>query len=147
MTHKISLSKCSPLEKIKTQKHRDAKTQRFSNVFPCALASLRPGVKFSSLRLTSYFLLPLLLLLFLTLPTPTYAQEPDSPPSVSQGGMQWAQNCQPCHGTTGQGDGPSAAGEIDESVYQQARARTKAELARMMESAPLGNSKKIIDQS
>jgi hypothetical protein len=29
-----------------------------------------------------------------------------------------------------------ATGEIDESVYQQARARTKAELARMMEYTP-----------
>lgn len=39
------------------------------------------------------------------------AQEPDSGlPSVSGGGGLWVDNCQPCHGLTGQGDGPSAQG-------------------------------------
>lgn len=39
------------------------------------------------------------------------AQEPDSDlPSVSGGSGLWAENCQPCHGPTGAGDGPSAQG-------------------------------------
>jgi mono/diheme cytochrome c family protein len=35
-------------------------------------------------------------------------QSPDTPPSVAGGRELWAQNCQPCHGPTGQGDGPTA---------------------------------------
>ncbi len=50
------------------------------------------------------------LLLILIFPAPTSAQGPDTPPSVSSGGTLWVQNCQPCHGGDGQGDGPSAAG-------------------------------------
>ena len=100
MTLKIPTIKL--LEKQKTPSRRDAKPQRFSNIPPRALAPLRPGVKNLSLLFT------LLSLLLLT--TPAYAQEPDTRPSVSQGGALWTQNCQPCHGATGQGDGPSAAG-------------------------------------
>ncbi len=50
--------------------------------------------------------------LLLTGPDPTQAappaQAPDTPPSVAGGQAQWTQNCQPCHGPTGQGDGPTA---------------------------------------
>jgi len=82
MISKTTFLKCNPSEKIKTQRYI--------------------GVKNLSLLLS--------LLSLLLLATPTYAQEPDSPPSVSQGAMLWTQNCQPCHGVAGQGDGPSAAG-------------------------------------
>lgn len=37
------------------------------------------------------------------------AQGPDTPPSVSGGRALWGENCLPCHGPTGQGDGPTAA--------------------------------------
>ncbi len=37
------------------------------------------------------------------------AQSPDGRPSVSGGRALWAANCQPCHGPTGRGDGPTAA--------------------------------------
>lgn len=36
------------------------------------------------------------------------AQSPDAPPSVSAGRGLWAENCLPCHGLTGRGDGPTA---------------------------------------
>ncbi len=101
MIYNISLSKRSPSEKIKTQRRRDAKSLRFFNILLCIPTPLPPGVKNLSLLFT--------LLSLLLLAIPIHAQEPDSPPSVSQGGMLWTQNCQPCHGTTGQGDGPSAA--------------------------------------
>jgi mono/diheme cytochrome c family protein len=35
------------------------------------------------------------------------AQSPDTSPAVSGGKALWAENCQPCHGPTGQGDGPA----------------------------------------
>jgi mono/diheme cytochrome c family protein len=36
-------------------------------------------------------------------------QAPDTPPSAAGGRALWTENCQPCHGSTGQGDGPTAA--------------------------------------
>ncbi len=36
------------------------------------------------------------------------AQTPDGAPSVSGGQSLWAENCLPCHGPAGQGDGPTA---------------------------------------
>ncbi len=36
-------------------------------------------------------------------------QTPDASPSVLEGRGLWAENCQPCHGRTGRGDGPTAA--------------------------------------
>lgn len=58
----------------------------------------------------SICLLSLLLfwLLFL-LPLPTYAQGPEARPAVSNGRANWPENCAPCHGPTGLGDGPTAA--------------------------------------
>lgn len=41
-------------------------------------------------------------------PVPVLADSPDTPPSVSDGRVLWTENCQPCHGPTGQGDGPAA---------------------------------------
>ena len=35
-------------------------------------------------------------------------QAPDTAPSVSGGRELWTENCLPCHGSTGQGDGPTA---------------------------------------
>jgi mono/diheme cytochrome c family protein len=36
------------------------------------------------------------------------AQSPDAPPSVSAGRALWPENCLPCHGSSGQGNGPAA---------------------------------------
>ena len=36
------------------------------------------------------------------------AQAPDTKPSVSGGRALWTENCAPCHGPAGQGDGPTA---------------------------------------
>ncbi len=36
------------------------------------------------------------------------AQAPDTPPAVAGGQAHWVENCQPCHGPTGKGDGPAA---------------------------------------
>lgn len=39
---------------------------------------------------------------------PLHAQAPDTQPSVSAGRALWPENCLPCHGPTGRGDGPTA---------------------------------------
>jgi mono/diheme cytochrome c family protein/5-hydroxyisourate hydrolase-like protein (transthyretin family) len=61
----------------------------------------------------SHICLSLLALLLAGLLTaaPARAQGPTpiEPPSVSGGQALWAENCLPCHGPTGQGDGPTAA--------------------------------------
>ncbi len=49
------------------------------------------------------------LLLLALLAVPTTAQEPATPPSPGNGSLLWAENCAPCHGATGKGDGPTAA--------------------------------------
>src|SRR5262245_25399205 len=36
------------------------------------------------------------------------AQVPATKPSISGGRALWTENCAPCHGPTGQGDGPTA---------------------------------------
>jgi mono/diheme cytochrome c family protein/5-hydroxyisourate hydrolase-like protein (transthyretin family) len=36
------------------------------------------------------------------------AQAPTTKPSISGGRALWSENCEPCHGPTGQGDGPTA---------------------------------------
>ena len=41
-------------------------------------------------------------------PTVILAQEPIVPPSVTGGQALWPENCLPCHGPAGQGDGPTA---------------------------------------
>jgi mono/diheme cytochrome c family protein len=41
-------------------------------------------------------------------PGSAQAQAPDRAPSVTSGQVLWGQNCAPCHGPTGQGDGPTA---------------------------------------
>ncbi len=44
-------------------------------------------------------------------PTPAApAESAVTPPEPLSGQANWVQNCAPCHGTTGKGDGPSAAG-------------------------------------
>ena len=59
------------------------------------------------------------------------AQAPEATPSVAGGRVLWAENCLPCHGPTGRGDGPTAqsipnpvGNLIDPEVY---RNRTPAE--------------------
>lgn len=46
-------------------------------------------------------------------PSPTYSLDqvspPDSPPTAGSGRAIYVENCAPCHGITGMGDGPSAA--------------------------------------
>ncbi|MCB0211713.1 MAG: c-type cytochrome [Anaerolineae bacterium] len=39
---------------------------------------------------------------------PAYAQSPDTQPAVSGGRGLWSENCAPCHGPTGAGDGPTS---------------------------------------
>lgn len=63
--------------------------------------------------------------------TPAQAQSPDSKPEVSGGRPLWSENCAPCHGPTGAGDGPTAQSIengvpslLDPEVY---RASTPAE--------------------
>lgn len=55
--------------------------------------------------------LVLMALLMLVLSDSVQAQEPQpplTPPSVTAGQALWPENCLPCHGPTGQGDGPTA---------------------------------------
>lgn len=40
--------------------------------------------------------------------TPVLAQSPDTQPSASGARGNWVENCVPCHGSTGLGDGPTA---------------------------------------
>ncbi|MEM7342706.1 MAG: c-type cytochrome, partial [Chloroflexota bacterium] len=47
-------------------------------------------------------------LAFLLLTSPALAQTPDSKPLVSGGQALWSENCLPCHGETGLGDGPTS---------------------------------------
>jgi mono/diheme cytochrome c family protein len=59
------------------------------------------------------------------------AQAPETTPSVLGGRALWPENCLPCHGPTGQGDGP-AAEDIDQPLPdftdpQAARLRVPAE--------------------
>ncbi|MCK6624925.1 MAG: c-type cytochrome [Anaerolineae bacterium] len=65
------------------------------------------------LTLNVSFLLILSGLIIYTSPSRLFAappaQAPDVPPSVSDGRALWAENCQPCHGPAGQGDGPASA--------------------------------------
>ena len=70
----------------------------------CQVSGIRCQVGHIVLLLTTYFLLltPYFVL-------PAYAQDPDTTPAVAEGQLIWVQNCQPCHGPTGKGDGPSAA--------------------------------------
>ncbi|MCB9078453.1 MAG: c-type cytochrome [Anaerolineaceae bacterium] len=44
--------------------------------------------------------------MFFTLPS--HAQSPDDKPTVSGGRALWAENCAPCHGPAGGGDGPTS---------------------------------------
>ncbi|MCB0193042.1 MAG: c-type cytochrome [Anaerolineae bacterium] len=39
---------------------------------------------------------------------PAYAQSPDTQPAVSGGRALWSENCAPCHGPAGAGDGPTS---------------------------------------
>ncbi|MDX1521060.1 MAG: c-type cytochrome, partial [Anaerolineae bacterium] len=58
----------------------------------------------------------LVLMMLVIAPIVTQAQSPDGstsplpdrPPSVTGGQQLWAENCLPCHGSTGRGDGPTA---------------------------------------
>lgn len=88
-----------------------------------------------ALRSTSYVLRPTSLLLIIALISlsalPTHAQSPDTKPEVSGGQSLWAENCAPCHGPAGAGDGETAASIpngvpslLDPEVY---RASTPAE--------------------
>ncbi|MEW5958043.1 MAG: c-type cytochrome [Chloroflexota bacterium] len=67
----------------------------------------------ASLFITCLGLILILAGLLLSWPIAAYAappqQAPDAPPSVAGGRSLWTQNCQPCHGPTGKGDGPTAA--------------------------------------
>ncbi|RME45682.1 MAG: hypothetical protein D6796_10090, partial [Caldilineae bacterium] len=83
-------------------------------------------------RLAILLLLPALLLPLLRTPANVVAapprQEPPRTPSVTRGAALWLENCAPCHGTTGAGDGPTAASlqfpPADFTDVEAARART-----------------------
>ncbi len=66
------------------------------------------------------FLLMLLTLMFLTVPALVSAappkQEPMQVPSLDNGIVLWAQNCAPCHGVSGKGDGPTIAAMDNVSI-------------------------------
>jgi len=59
-------------------------------------------------------------------------QEPITPPSLVRGAALWSENCAPCHGITGRGDGPTAAAlEFPPTNFADpmaARTRTLAEM-------------------
>jgi len=59
-------------------------------------------------------------------------QEPTQKPSVVKGATLWAENCAPCHGATGKGDGPTAASlkfkPADFTDVEAAKTRTLAEV-------------------
>lgn len=82
---------------------------------------MRSNYTFNVQRLTLNvsFLLILSGLIIWASPTQLFAappaQAPDTPPSVSGGRALWTENCQPCHGATGQGDGPTSA-DIPEPI-------------------------------
>ena len=91
-----------------------------------------------AIRNTIYGLLSLIIITVValiarpgTLQAAPPAQAPDTPPSVSGGRALWGENCLPCHGPTGQGDGPTAQ-TIENPLPnfadpQLARQRTPAE--------------------
>lgn len=60
------------------------------------------------------WMVPLALLLaVLLLPAAAQAQGPEDMPSVVGGRANWSENCLPCHGPEGKGDGPTAVQEIE----------------------------------
>ena len=57
---------------------------------------------------TTFQSLLLFIGLWVLLTLPAHAQSPDDKPTVSGGRVLWAENCAPCHGPTGAGDGPTS---------------------------------------
>lgn len=70
--------------------------------------NFRPVLNFLFLTLLSAALMGALLLWAIPAQAAPPAQAPDTKPSVSAGQAQWAENCLPCHGSNGHGDGPTA---------------------------------------
>ena len=66
-------------------------------------------LSYSNIHFKAKFYILLLTGLIFLLPNTVQAQAPDNPPSPTGGQVLWAENCLPCHGISGQGDGPTAA--------------------------------------
>lgn len=68
------------------------------------------AIRNSQLTIGAVFIMLGLLLTFHLTPSLAAppAQAPDAPPSISGGRALWTENCAPCHGPTGRGDGPTA---------------------------------------
>lgn len=68
-------------------------------------------------RMTNLSLLAWLVLVMmaavLLLPAAVQAQGPEEMPSTMGGRANWSENCLPCHGPTGKGDGPTAVEKIE----------------------------------
>lgn len=78
---------------------------------PQTLRCTTPHIPRTTSLLKAIFI-TLITLLAATTPSPLHAappaQAPDTPPAVSGGRTLWSENCAPCHGPTGLGDGPTA---------------------------------------
>lgn len=62
------------------------------------------------MRLIRIFAIVALLALTTLAPSPAIAQDTTTPPVPLSGRTSYAENCAPCHGAAGLGDGPSASG-------------------------------------
>jgi len=62
------------------------------------------------MRLIRIFAIVTLLALTILAPSPAIAQDTSTPPVPLDGRTSYAENCAPCHGANGGGDGPSASG-------------------------------------
>lgn len=62
----------------------------------------------NSISYTTWFAFKVALVAIILWPSAVQAESPDTPPDVSGGRALWGENCAPCHGQTGQGDGPTA---------------------------------------
>src|SRR5512137_720987 len=77
---------------------------------------LNEGVGINSMRTARTLISGIAVILFITAcmvaaaPLSAAPAAQDAPPNPLSGKDLYAQNCAPCHGTTGNGDGPSAAG-------------------------------------
>ena len=85
------------------------------------------------------------LLLLALLAVPTTAQEPATPPSPGNGSLLWAENCAPCHGATGKGDGPTAASmEFTPADFTNPEVARNREPAQMFVDIKEGRMEKLM---
>ncbi len=76
---------------------------------------------------------------------PAAAQEPTGLPSPGKGSLLWAENCAPCHGATGKGDGPTAASmEFSPTDFTNPEAARNREPAQMFIDIKEGRMEKLM---